>query len=331
MARKFGITTPIPPYPSIHIGSADVYPIEMVAAYSAFATLGVRAVPTAILASRTRRATMLWEPTPARYAGAVARRGVAHGRHDEGRRAPRQPRPACGRRASTFPPAERRERRTTAPTSGSSATPPISSPGVWMGFDRPQKIKSNAQGGVLAAPAWTAFMTEVYQRRPRRPTGRAPRGSSLRESRSQRRACSGIRSVPDSRRHQRVLHRGHRARCASAPCTVRARHLIAGDFRILGTARSAARCQPDHVTASHVPRAAPVPQPSRAQATRVARTLRSVPSVQAVTSWTPIDCHAHTTMSDGALTIRRAHRDSPRARRAPERRRSPVHRRLAVR
>jgi len=38
--------------------------------------------------------------------------------------------------------------------------------GVWMGFDRPQKIKTNAQGGILAAPAWTAFMTEVYKRKP---------------------------------------------------------------------------------------------------------------------------------------------------------------------
>jgi hypothetical protein len=35
-----------------------------------------------------------------------------------------------------------------------------------MGFDRPQKIKGNAQGGTLAAPAWTAFMREVYRRRP---------------------------------------------------------------------------------------------------------------------------------------------------------------------
>jgi penicillin-binding protein 1A len=35
-----------------------------------------------------------------------------------------------------------------------------------MGFDKPQKIKANAQGGHLAAPAWTAFMNEVYKRRP---------------------------------------------------------------------------------------------------------------------------------------------------------------------
>jgi len=41
--------------------------------------------------------------------------------------------------------------------------------GVWMGFDRPQKIMSNAQGGRLAAPAWLSFMTEAYRRRPTPP------------------------------------------------------------------------------------------------------------------------------------------------------------------
>jgi len=41
--------------------------------------------------------------------------------------------------------------------------------GVWMGFDKPQKIKANAQGGILAAPAWSAFMNEVYRRRPAPP------------------------------------------------------------------------------------------------------------------------------------------------------------------
>jgi penicillin-binding protein 1A len=38
--------------------------------------------------------------------------------------------------------------------------------GVWMGFDKPAKIKANAQGGILAAPAWTSFMNEVYRRKP---------------------------------------------------------------------------------------------------------------------------------------------------------------------
>ena len=37
---------------------------------------------------------------------------------------------------------------------------------VWIGFDEPTKIKANAQGGLLAAPAWAAFMRAVYERRP---------------------------------------------------------------------------------------------------------------------------------------------------------------------
>jgi penicillin-binding protein 1A len=42
--------------------------------------------------------------------------------------------------------------------------------GVWMGFDKKTKIKANAQGGLLAAPAWTTMMKEVYERR-RPPSG----------------------------------------------------------------------------------------------------------------------------------------------------------------
>jgi penicillin-binding protein 1A len=53
--------------------------------------------------------------------------------------------------------------------------------GVWMGFDRPKKIQSNAQGGRLAAPAWTAFMTEVYQRRPPPPDWPRPEAITVRE------------------------------------------------------------------------------------------------------------------------------------------------------
>jgi len=53
--------------------------------------------------------------------------------------------------------------------------------GVWMGMDRPQKIKSNAQGGELAAPAWTAFMTEVYRRKPAPPDWPRPDGIVARQ------------------------------------------------------------------------------------------------------------------------------------------------------
>ena len=53
--------------------------------------------------------------------------------------------------------------------------------GVWMGFDHPQTIKSNAQGGILAAPAWTSFMTEVYSRKPAPPDWPMPADITTRE------------------------------------------------------------------------------------------------------------------------------------------------------
>ena len=174
-ARKFGLTSPIPPYPSIHIGAASVYPIEMVSAYSAFATLGTRSAPMAIVRVENQKGDVLWAPTPQRTAVLspeeawlmvdmmkdVVRRGTA-----------------AGTVGSVF----------HLPAGGKTGTTNDGSDvwfigytsdlvaGVWMGLDRPQKIKANAQGGVLAAPAWTTFMNQVYKRKPAPPDWPRPSG-----------------------------------------------------------------------------------------------------------------------------------------------------------
>jgi len=165
-ARNFGLTTVIPPYPSIHIGAADVYPIELISAYTAYANLGVRASPNAIIRVENQKGEILWQPTPTRtqvlspeeawimvdMMKDVVRRGSAAasvwgaGFHY----------PAGGKTGTT-------NDGTNVWFIGYTADLVA---GAWMGFDRPQKIKDNAQGGVLAAPAWTAFMTEVYRRKP---------------------------------------------------------------------------------------------------------------------------------------------------------------------
>ena len=45
-ATRFGmVASPIPPVPSIHLGSAVVKPLELIAAYTAFANKGERATP----------------------------------------------------------------------------------------------------------------------------------------------------------------------------------------------------------------------------------------------------------------------------------------------
>ncbi len=180
MARKFGITTPIPPYPSINIGAADVYPIEMIAAYSAFATLGTRSSPTAIVRVENSKGDVLWEPTPARVPVMspeeswlmvsmmkdVVRKGTAAGSVGS-----QFSYPAGGKTGTTNDGADV---WFIGYTSDLVA-------GVWMGLDKPQKIKGNAQGGQLAAPAWTSFMREVYRRKPAPPDWPRPDGIVVRD------------------------------------------------------------------------------------------------------------------------------------------------------
>ncbi|MBC7844601.1 MAG: PBP1A family penicillin-binding protein [Gemmatimonadaceae bacterium] len=163
MAKKFGLSTPMPPYPSLHIGSADVYPLEMIAAYTTFAAGGIRAKPTGIVRVENSKGEVLWEPAAQRSAVLssgeawlmtdmlrdVVRRGTA-ARAVAGLKVP-----AGGKTGTT---------NDGADVWFIGFTPDLVA-GVWMGLDRPRTIMRNAQGGDLAAPAWTAFMTEVYRRR----------------------------------------------------------------------------------------------------------------------------------------------------------------------
>jgi penicillin-binding protein 1A len=163
-AAKFGISTRVPAVPSIHIGSADVIPLEMIAAYTTFANLGTRTVPNSILRVEDRSGKIVWQPTTRSVAVLdsahawlmtdVLRDVVRHGTA-VGSVGARINFPAGGKTGTT--------------NDGFDVwyigfTPDFVT-GLWIGFDQPRKIKSNAQGGVLAAPAWTAMMREVYERR----------------------------------------------------------------------------------------------------------------------------------------------------------------------
>jgi penicillin-binding protein 1A len=163
-ASKFGLTTRVPPYPSIHIGSADVIPLEMIAAYTTFANLGVRTIPNGILRVEDRSGKILWQPqvrsvpvmdTEHAWLMTDALRDVVRHGTAVGSVGSRINFPAGGKTGTT--------------NDGFDVwfigfTPDLVT-GIWLGFDQPKKIKANAQGGVLAAPAWTAMMREVYERR----------------------------------------------------------------------------------------------------------------------------------------------------------------------
>ena len=125
-AAKFGITTRVPAVPSIHIGSADVIPLEMIAAYTTFANLGVRTVPNSILRVEDRSGKIIWQPHGAHRRGPGQRPRLAHDRR-AARRGPPRHRGRLGRaRGSTSRPAARPAPPTTASTSGSSGSPPTS-------------------------------------------------------------------------------------------------------------------------------------------------------------------------------------------------------------
>ena len=164
MARRFGLSTPMPPYPSLHIGSADVYPLEMIAAYTVFASSGIRTRPTGIVRVENSKGEVLFQPAPVRTA--VLTNGEAWLMTDMLRDVVR--RGTASRAVASL----------KVPSGGKTGTTndgadvwfigftPDLVAGVWMGLDRPRTIMRNAQGGELAAPAWTAFMNEVYRRRP---------------------------------------------------------------------------------------------------------------------------------------------------------------------
>jgi penicillin-binding protein 1A len=175
MAQLFGITTPVPPYPSIALGSADVYPLEMVASYATFANLGWRATPNPILRVETLDGRRLYEAKPERIQVLsreeawlmtdmmrdVILRGTGTVVLREGFRVP-----AGGKTGTT-------NDYTDAWFVGFTADLVA---GVWIGFDQPKRIMGNAQGGRLAAPAWASFMREVYERKPTPPDWPRPTG-----------------------------------------------------------------------------------------------------------------------------------------------------------
>ena len=175
MAKSFGLTTRVPPYPSIALGSADVYPIEMISGYSTFANLGWRVPPTPILRVETLDGRRLFEAKPERIQ--VLSREEAWLMVDMMKDVVNRGSGTAVRRGGFMLPTAGKTGTTNDYTDVwyiGYTTDLVA--GVWMGFDQPKKIKDNAQGGQLAAPAWTAFMREVYGRKPAPPDWPRPIG-----------------------------------------------------------------------------------------------------------------------------------------------------------
>lgn len=163
-ARELGITTPVKAYPSTFLGAADVIPIELVAAYAPFANGGMGVKPRLIRRVEDANGRVVWEaPRERRYVMSpsvaflttslmrdVVDRGTGAGVRQAG--LPWSI-PAAGKTGTT---------NEAADVWFVGATPDVVA-GVWLGFDRPQRILANASGGGLAAPVWGRVMTSYYQ------------------------------------------------------------------------------------------------------------------------------------------------------------------------
>ncbi len=162
MAARLGIRQPIPPYPSIALGTAEVSPIDLTSAYSVFANEGVRAMPYAIMRVEDRNGKILYERKP--ELENVLDPKICHEitsaledvvQHGTGIRVLNYFRyPAAGKTGTT---------QNYADAWFVGYTPEYTA-GVWVGFDdkRITFNSSNGQGGRAAAPIWGLFMKYAY-------------------------------------------------------------------------------------------------------------------------------------------------------------------------
>ncbi len=174
-AHAFGLSTPIHEYPSTFLGAADVIPLELIAAYSVFANGGTLVEPRLIRRVEDARGNVLWE-APVRTRPVlppnvsfltlslmqdVVNRGTGSGVRTAG--LPYSV-PAAGKTGTT---------NDAADVWFIGTTPDLVA-GVWLGFDRPQRILQGASGGRLAAPVWGRVVADFYQNRPAPPAWVAP-------------------------------------------------------------------------------------------------------------------------------------------------------------
>ena len=160
-ARRLGISTPINTDPAMALGTSQVTPLEMAAAYGAFANGGQRVTPYAIQRITAASGTVVWRRPADRPAQIIAnpplgemdamlREVVAHG---TGTRAAIKGYDIAGKTGTT---SDSKDGWFCGFTGGFSAC-------AWMGRDDAQPVAGLAGGGPPAR-LWRAFMVSALPR-----------------------------------------------------------------------------------------------------------------------------------------------------------------------
>lgn len=157
-AERFGITSKLPPYLPVALGSAEITLIEQTSAYSVFPNDGVRVTPRYITRVTDYEGRMLEEDFPdvkdvinertARIMTSMLREVVLHG---TGIAAARLPFPVAGKTGTT-------NDFTDAWFMGFS---PSMTCGVWVGYDEKRSLGAKETGAHAALPIWINFMTQA--------------------------------------------------------------------------------------------------------------------------------------------------------------------------
>jgi penicillin-binding protein 1A len=164
MARRFGITSPLPPYLPITLGAADLNLLEHTSAFTVFPNDGIRIDPHMIRRVTTYDGALLEqahpvvhdvvEPEVARTMTAMLQDVVERG---TGMPARALGRPAAGKTGTT-------NDFTDAWFMG--FTPEITA-GVWVGFDdKSVSLGKPETGAVAALPIWLEFMQGALEGKP---------------------------------------------------------------------------------------------------------------------------------------------------------------------
>jgi penicillin-binding protein 1A len=166
VARRVGLRSAIAPFPSSAIGASDVQPLNLVAAYTAFANLGAAVEPRLVTKVEDPAGRTIWSSGITRRAGALdslsafivrdmLRDAVERGTASSVRRFIPAEIPVAGKTGTT-------DDVTDVWFVG--LTPDVVA-GVWLGFDRPKTIVAGAAGGTLAAPIFGDAVGKWYSGR----------------------------------------------------------------------------------------------------------------------------------------------------------------------
>jgi len=165
MAWRLGIATPVPLVPSAAIGAAEVRPIEVAGAYTAFAGLGNRVEPRGILRIEDRDGNLLWESRVQNERvldSDVAWITVSMLRDAVDAGTGTTPVRTVAGIPSSVPIGGKTGTTNDATNTWFAAFTPDIVTLSWVGFDRPERIYLGATGAGTAAPVGATVLARYY-------------------------------------------------------------------------------------------------------------------------------------------------------------------------